>query len=237
LEKYQKNANWWGLHHFDTFVNFIHTILLAGSVVLLATGCATSPADHLQTSTTDAEPQRLEIDGLAISIHPMTDEAEVKHTFKENLLAEGVLPMKLTAENRSATANFIIAKEKILVINDSIGATNSSPQGATATDLSHLSRGQQLARAEVLSLLVGQIGFIAEAMSSPGVVIDRKRAYNLASKEFYTRTLDPGQRVEGILFFCFQKGSHPSGTYRMVVQVRNTSTEVVTPFDFRFTLN
>jgi hypothetical protein len=218
-------------------MNFIYTVLLVGSLVFMAVGCSTAPAAKPQTPTADAGPQLQEIDGLAIRVQPITDQAEGKYIFKENLLAKGVLPIKLTAENHSATASFIIAREKIQVLNATVGATNSAPQGATATDLSHSSRGQQLARAAKFGLLVGALPLLSEAASSPGVVIDRERVYQLSSKEFYTRTLDPGQRAEGILFFCFEKGTHLSGTYRIVAQVKNTSTDVVRPFDFKFTLN
>jgi hypothetical protein len=214
-------------------MNFINTVLLAGSLASMAVGCSTTPTANPHTQAADTGPHVLEIDGLTVGIHPMTDKAEVKKTFKVNLAAS-VLPIKLTAENRNSTANFIIAKEKIMVISDTTGTTNSSPQGGVARDLTTLS---PLGFAAMSSGSV--LPFLFEAMNPPDeeVRINRKYEYNLASKEFYTRTLDPGQRVEGILFFRFQKGTHPSGAYHLIVQVKNTSSDVVTPLDFKFTLN
>ena len=218
-------------------MNFIHTVLLAGSVALLATGCASSPATHLQTSTTDAGPQRLEIDGLSVTVRPMTDVSEVKKTLRVNLLAEGVLPIKITAENRNATASFVITKENVLVMKETAGPTNSSQQIVAAKDVSHESRAHQLVAVlpdcsfSLLPLLVTVLS------PSTVVAIDRGREYKLASKEFYTRTLGPGQKAEGIIFFRCPESIDPAGAYHVVAQVKNSATDAVIPFDFKVNLN
>jgi hypothetical protein len=226
---------------FDIHLNFIHTALLAGSVVLLATGCATEPAANLQRLTADAGPQRLEIDGLIVTVRPITDVAEVKKTLGVNLLAEGVLPIKLQAENRNATASYIIAKEKVLVMKETAGTTNSSPQAVVARDLSRDSHARQMGDALILEARVPVLGNLPLLMTvlspAPADTIDRGREYKLASREFYTRTLGPGQRAEGIIFYRCPDSIDPAGAYHVVAQIKNTATDAVIPFDFTVNLN
>jgi hypothetical protein len=220
-------------------MNFIHTVLLAGSVVLLATGCATEPAANLQRLTADAGPQRLEIDGLTVTVRPMTDVAEVKKNLGVNLLAEGVLPIKLTAENRNATVSFVIVREKILVMKEAAGATNYSTQAEIVRNLTTttLSPGKHLGDAAAGSA-GSPLVFLIIAMSPyPEVVINKDREYKLARKEFYTRTLGPGQKAEGIIFFRCPDSIDPAGAYHVVAQIKNSSTDVVIPFDFKVNLN
>jgi len=209
---------------------FITTLLLPLlGLVWFMNGCAT--ASKLPTN---ADEKYQEIDGLVVGVDPMTDKDEVKCNFGENLLAKGVLPIKLRARNFNTNASFIVAREKIQILCESTNSIHSSRQASAGKDFSVVPRSQLLAEAAAHGTLI----FLAELMSDrEGPVIDRKREYNLSSKEFYTRTLGPGQKAEGILFFRFQKGASPSGIYHFIAQLKNTATGVVTPFDFTLDLN
>src|SRR5206468_2856842 len=87
-------------------------LLLGVSLVWLGAGCGSVPP--LQTQNL----QQLEINGLRLTVYPLTTKAEVKHVFKVNLLARGVLPIKLSAENSNPSNSFVIAKDKILIMNE-----------------------------------------------------------------------------------------------------------------------
>ena len=118
------------------------TCLLAVGLALVASGCATEPPANLQSQNTAVEPPSQAIDGLDVSFQPITDKKEVKRIFKVNLLAEGVLPVRLTAENRNTSASFMIAEEKVQIIGENTATAISSQEGQVAKS-GTVSRGQQ----------------------------------------------------------------------------------------------
>ncbi len=208
------------------------TCLLAVGLALVASGCATEPPANLQSQNTAVEPPSQAIDGLDVSLQPITDKKEVKRIFKVNLLAEGVLPVRLTAENRNTSASFMIAEEKVQIIGENTATAISSQEGQVAKS-GTVSRGQQLLDASFSPALM-----LLTAMSPPpGDLVNSFRQYELGSKEFYSRTLGPGERAEGYSYFQLPKSSPISGAYQLVAPIKNVSTGVVTPCQFKFTLN
>ena len=168
----------------------IHALLFAGTLAFLVAGCATGPANHPRTPPPEAGPQRLEIDGLAISVRPMTDAKEVKRTLKVNLLARGVLPIELQAENRNSTVSFIIVKEKIGILNGPAAETNSLPRAERTKDIVTVSKGKQVGRDVAIgvavagcSTVVGALLVLPTILNPPKeAMIDRGLEYKLATK-------------------------------------------------------
>src|SRR5438552_2418719 len=73
----------------------ISQVLLAVFLGWLGAGCR---------SVAPVQPENLkalEIDGLTLSVYPLTTKQEVKQIFKVNLLNRGVLPIQVKAENHN----------------------------------------------------------------------------------------------------------------------------------------
>ena len=200
----------------------INFILLSSSLALVATGCTTMSVTKLQTQKADTYEQHTEIGGLVIGVYPMTDKAEVKRMFNVNLLDKGILPILLVAENRNPSSSFIIAKGKVFVLSEETYATSTSQRKEVTSG--------QLAAGSVIAL-VGPI-FVGLKMVSDATVIE----HNIADKEFYSRTLGPGQKAQGFIYFQFPKTAPPAGGYHVIAQIKNPSTEETIPFDLKVNL-
>lgn len=200
---------------------------LLGSVVLLAPGCRTMSVPKLESQQADLYAQHKEIGGLVVAVNPMTQREEIKQNFNTDLLDEGLLPILVVAENRNPSSSFIIAKEKVFVLNEDTGATNASGSKRVAVG--------QATTGGVLSVVGagGLVGLIGAKLGSDAQVIQ----HNLRDKEFYSRTLEPGQKAQGFIYFQFTQKTPPSGSYHLVAQIKNSSTDEVTPFDFEVNLN
>jgi hypothetical protein len=181
------------------------------SVTQLTTGSAVSYAEHEQKN------------GISIGIKPMTNKGEIEDMFKVNLLDEGLLPILVVAENQSASASFIIAKDKVFVLNEATKTTSSSQRKEVTSGISATAVGYAGAALGSTPLLIAGV-----IMASDATVIQ----HNLADKEFYSRTLGPGEKAQGFVYFQFPKESLPSGSYHLVAEVTNSATGKATTFDF-----
>lgn len=208
---------------------------IAASTVLLflAPGCATMRVTPLTTGAADSYTQHDAKDGVVVGIHPMTAKGEIKETFKMDLLDKGLLPILVVAENKSASASFIIAKEKIAVLSGATGATNTSQRKEVTSG----SAGTALGITGAVLVGAGSVAaapmlFVGLKMASDADVIQ----HNLADKEFYSRTLGPGEKAQGFVYFQFPKDSPPSGNYHVVAEIKNSATGKATSFDLPVTL-
>lgn len=181
------------------------------SVTPLTTGSAVSYAEHEQKN------------GITIGIKPMTNKGEIVAMFKVNLFDVGLLPILVVAENQSASASFIIAKDKVFVLNEVTKTTSSSQRKEVTSGISATAVGYAGAALGSTPLLIAGV-----IMASDATVIQ----HNLADKEFYSRTLGPGEKAQGFVYFQFPKESLPSGNYHLVAEVTNSATGKATTFDF-----
>jgi len=198
-------------------------------LLFLLSGCTTMSVAPLKTGDADSYTQHEQKNGLVIGIRPMTDKREIKDMFKNNLLDNGLLPILVVAENQSASASFVIAKEKVFVLNEDTGTTSRSQTTEVASGDAGTAIGLTGAVLDLANPVLAAPMIIAGAkMASNATVIQ----YNLADKEFYSRTLGPGEKAQGFVYFQFPKDSPPSGNYHIVAQVKDPSTGGTTTFDF-----
>jgi hypothetical protein len=176
----------------------------------------------LRAQRADAYEQHMEKEGLVIGIHPITQKAEITQNFNINLLDEGLLPILVVAENRNLSSSFIIAKEKVFVLNESTGTTNASRSEQVATGKASAGGVLEIVGAG------GLLGLAGVKMASDATVIQ----FNLGDKEFYSRTLGPGEKAQGFLYFQFPKGSSLAANYHVVAEVKNSTTGGAASFDF-----
>jgi len=202
-------------------------ILLAFSSLMLA-GCSTMKMAPLTTGSAGSYTQHEQTNGVVVGIRPMTDKQEIMDTFKINLLEKGLLPILVVVENQSASDSFIIAKDKVYVLNEATGTTSSSQRKKVTSG-----GGEALAITGGIlvatgSLVAAPLLFTGMQKASNASVIE----FNLADKEFYSWTLGPGEKAQGFVYFQFTKNSPPSGNYHVVAEVKNPATGEATTFDF-----
>ena len=61
---------------------------------------------------------------MTIAIHPMTGSHEIDEYFDTDLLAHDILPVVLIAENHNPSASFIVRKNEIRLLNDSVATVD-----------------------------------------------------------------------------------------------------------------
>jgi hypothetical protein len=198
-------------------------------LLFLISGCTTMSVAPLKTGNADSYTQHEQKNGLVIGIRPMTDKREIKDMFKNNLLDNGLLPILVVAENQSASASFIIAKEKVFVLNEDTGTTNRSQTTEVASGDAGTAIGLTGAVLDLANpVLAAPLVIAGMKMASNATVIQ----YNLADKEYYSRTLGPGEKAQGFVYFQFPNESPLSGNYHIVAEVKNSATGEATTFDF-----
>jgi hypothetical protein len=213
------------------FTSIIMGLFLVGLLVL-GSGCSTMKEPPLTTGSADSYTQHEQTNGVVVGIRPMTDKREIEDMFKVNLLDKGLLPILVVVENQNTSASFIIAKDKLFVLNEGTGTTGSSQRKKVTSGA-----GEALAITGSLlvasgSLVAAPLLFIGEQKASNASVIE----FNLTDKEFYSRTLGPGEKAQGFVYFQFPKKSPPSVNYHLIAEVKNPATGEATTFDLPLNL-
>ena len=213
-------------------------VAISTALLLFGAGCSTMKVAPLTTGSAGSYSQHEQKIGLVVGVRPMADKREIEEMFKVNLLDKGVLPILIVAENQSSTASFIMAKEKISILNEATGTAKSSQRGKVTSGA-----GEGLRDAG--SVMVGVGGFLPPLLvvGAPLLFTGMQKAsnvsvieFNLADKEFYSSTLGPGEKAQGFVYCQFQKDSPLSGQFHVAAEVRNPATGEATSFDFPVTI-
>lgn len=199
-------------------------VLSLAALVVSGAGCATMDVTELKTQSAASYANTAEKNGVKIAVHPVTGK-EMKDTFRTDLLSKGVLPILVVAENHSASSSYILAKDRVFVLSGT--ATNISQQTKVASESGGVAAG--VAGAALLSPALLLAGL---KMASDATVIQ----HNLGDKELYSRTLGPGQKAQGFIYYNFPKGAKLEDSYRVLVDLKDAATSESTPFDFKITL-
>jgi len=216
--------------------NFVEK-LVAGLLLLvlpiLGSGCSTMKVSPLSTGNAASYAEHEEKNGLVFAIRPMTDRQEIEDMFKIDLLDKGLIPILVVAENQSPAASFIILKNKVYVQNGATAMSNSSPRKkmTTGTGDAMLNTGAVMVGLGGFALPLLVVGapilFTGEQKASNASVIE----FNLADKEFYSRTVGPGEKAQGFVYLQLPKEAPDGGNYHVVAEVQNSATGESTTFD------
>jgi len=202
--------------------------------LILGSGCSTMKVPPLNSGKADSyTPHQLK-NGVVVGIHPMTDKREVEDMFKVNLLDKGLLPILVVVENQSLDASFIVAQNKLAVLNAATGTSSPSQRKKVTTNAGEAMQASGAIMVSlggfVLPLLLIGLPIECTGMqhASDASVIE----FNLGDKEFYSRTLGPGEKAQGFVYFQYPKESLTAGSYHVVAEVKNSATGETTTFDF-----
>ena len=204
-------------------------LVLVAACGLLPTGCTTMNVPPMTIGSVESYPLNSEARGLVVAVHPVTSEAEVDATFNSDLLGKGVVPILVVIENRNPSASFVIAKDQVAVVDTSSAASTTSalPKVASST------AGGATQAAGFVAILA------APVLAVPLVVAGLKMAsdaqviqHNLADKAFYSRTVGPGEKAHGYIYFQVPKGTELAGHHHVLIEVRDSATNEPLTFDF-----
>lgn len=197
------------------------TMLLG--LLLLGSGCSTMKVTEFKTESAASYALHQEREGLLVAVKPLLDAKAVREVFKVNLLEKGLVPVLVVAENRSSAGSFQLLKEGIAVLNE-------TGESAGTVERKGVASGKVGTGFATVGAAVGSAPLLIAGlkMASNASVIQ----HNLAAKEFYSRTLGPGQTARGYVYFQFAGDNPPAGALRVVVQARNSATGTTTAFDF-----
>ncbi len=211
------------------------TLALADSsalVLVAAAGCSTMPTTTLTTGAAASYTPHETKNELTVGVRPLGAPAENKQMFNINLPGNGLLPVLVVAENRSPSDSFILPKEQILLVSEAPSNTNA----CCRKQITSSSAGMPLVVTGALLYpsILGAVLFVNGVKVASNASVTQ---YDVDEKEFYTRTLGPGEKAEGFAYFPVPAGSACSGNYRLLVGARNSSSGAATTFEFPITFN
>jgi len=169
---------------------------------------------------------RQEQRGLILAAHPMTTQ-EIDDVFTINLLDKGILPILLLAENRSASTSFIL--DRRLIETGAGNALGLTPR--QQKDIGSSPAGEAMIMSGTL-LISYPLMFVGLKMTSDATVV----AHGLADKEFYSRTLDPGQQASGVIYLRLAEGPAGQGPHVLKLSPIDVETSEAMTFTFLITV-
>ncbi len=202
--------------------------VLTSLLSLVVVGCTTMKVPETKVQATESYQLKAEYEGLLVAAYPVTNKDEIEKSFRTDLLGNGILPVLIIAENRSSSTSFLIAKEKVAVVDQDSLRKTSANREIPASDKG----GESLLN--IGGVLFSPVLLIAGSkMASDAQVIN----HNLADKAFYSRTVGPGQKVYGYVYFQLPQGSAAIERHHVLVEVSDASTGKTVTFDFPFSFN
>lgn len=218
-----------GLRINGSFYAAVAPCVLLSVFGLLVVGCATMRIPEAKVHATESYQLKAEHKGLLVAVHPVTDENEIKETFRTALLGKGILPILIVTENRNPSTSFILTKNKVTVVNREALERDASQRQRVTSDTS----GADMLKAGVwimpVSVVIGGPLIIAGLkMSSDAQVIE----HNLREKEFYSRTVGPAQKAYGYVYFQLPQGTIALDQHHVLVEAVDSSTGEAMTFDF-----
>jgi len=198
-------------------------------ILLLAfttTACSSGVVQSKFTPSPETFAARAEQNGLFIAAKPVTHSADLSEAFRSDITADNVLPIFVVAENRHATASFVLDQSKISVVNMSTRTTLGRPD---LKDVSSTAAGTAIQIAGNFLILLGVIpGLIVWSIGRKMAVDAGQAQQNIWDQEFTSRTLAPGQTAQGFVYVSMPSDQVRAGRYELVIDAIDPDTATAT---------
>ena len=191
-------------------------------LILLSVSCTSLTLPRYAPRPLDSYTNAQTIQGLVVAVAPIVNEAESRQYFGADLLASGILPVFVVAENRHPQFSFIVSREAVVL---QAAATKRSQRIGDPRMSDQAAAGVGMAGALLISPIV--LG-VAVKLASDVSVINR----NMRDQEFLTRTLSPGQRAEGFFYFSVPRDTERGTQWVLSISGRRVGDEIGHPFLF-----
>lgn len=199
--------------------------VLASLLSLMILGCTTMDVPESKVHATESYQLKEEHDGLLVAAYPVTNKDEIEESFRADLLSKGILPVLFIAENRNPSKSFLITKEKVAVVGQDSLQKTSAMSKTVALDQD----------GETMQIIGGVLFSPALLLAGAKMTSDTQVvAHNLADKAFYSRTLDPGQKVYGYVYYRLPQGGAATKRHHALVEATDSSTSKAITFNFPF---
>jgi hypothetical protein len=204
------------------------------SLITFLNGCSTPRLPKYEAQPPSQYSYSYVKDGLVVAIHPLMSKQETEKYFGTDLLSANILAVLVVAENQNDSASFILSKDKV-----SLKAGEATAGSATGhRQVGDPSAGEALgaaanvgALAIVATALVSiPLGLLAGDMISDAGVIRR----NFTTNELQTKTLSPGQKVQGFVYFQLPAKHNLLPQWAVHIEAVNLSNRGANTFDFAF---
>lgn len=169
------------------------------------------PADKVRPLA--AYPLKVEQQGLTIAVSAL-ERAEAKEVFGTDVVDDGVLPLLIMAENHHASTSFVLAKNKVRVVD-----ANAIPSGKIeGVGQTKEAIGGAISAAGVL--LISPLALVGTKLSSDAGVV----SHGMGMKELQSHTVDPGQQVHGYVYLPIPKDTRRNQIdLRVIIEAIDTS--------------
>ncbi len=163
------------------------------SLMLILNGCTTLILEPYVGKRADQYKNYKIKNGLALATKPVIDSTESEKYFGVDLLSRKILPVFIVVENKSVSSSFTILKKSIKLIDENTLFNHAADNDA----------GKEKAEGGAAVALTGAVLialpllFAGMKMVSDATVIK----HSISSQEFQIRTLSPGEKASGFLYF------------------------------------
>jgi hypothetical protein len=161
--------------------------------------------------------------GLEVFADALTAKAEIKRLFGVDLLSAGILPIFVSATNRSESSSFLLTQEHFALSSGTLDLRS----GSTGADAKSETLGTTFA-------MVGAAGsplllLMGVKMVSNATVINQ----NFKTKEFHSTTISPGREAHGFVYFRIPKEAGESGIWSLHLEASELKTGGIRNFNLQ----
>ena len=198
-------------------------------VVLLlcfsAVGCSTMHLPDYAPGSVDAY-KNTQTNGLiTVAVEPMTDHAKVEEYFGTDLLAKGILPVLVVAENHSPSLSYMVSEKEIV-----LGTLTRQGDPAVSGEAGNT----MFAGAFFVPIIAAPALIVGGAkMISDSAEVKR----NFSGKALHATTLSPHERTHGFVYFALPRESDQQSNLSMQVKVFELGSSTVHTFIFPLRLS
>jgi hypothetical protein len=159
----------------------------------LGGGCAMKKVENYPAAAPPASVGTSEENGLRLTVAPMLDKKETERYFGLDALHEGILILRLRAENGSPASTVLLRKQNMTLVADR-GSGQEEQSAQQIERRSSTGKALGTAGAAVMSM---PVLYLSIKLFSDASVIQQSFMKN----EFRDQTLSPGRSADGFLYF------------------------------------
>ena len=214
-------------------LNLLGAVAVFLAHLLILEGCASIKLPDVETNPPSQYRLFQEQENLSIAIDPFLEKERVKSLFGLDLLAEGIIPVLVVAENMNKSCSYYLLKDafQLEVANPKSLAMIKEPEPSKPY--------RQIDTVSSISKVLPIISFIApasivawpylfKAQTDPQVII-----YNLKKKELLEKTLSFGDSQHGFAYFKFDQKIALKELFAVYIKVARLQEGDVLTFVFK----
>jgi hypothetical protein len=215
------------IRNFELFAICLATLFL--------TGCETPKFEKHAAQVPSAYSLSRDVEGVAVGIEPITDQADLKRYFDVNLHHANILPVFVVISNHNPSASCLVSSESFAIVNgkfEAAGGNVNHTRLEANLGLAFLQGALNPTGGGVIGGFAGM--FTANALAESDHNLQNQ---NLRQETLRKKTLSPGASTQGYVFFPIPKPKERASEW--VVLFKSTflgqATNNTAAFSFQWT--